>query len=48
MESLKPLNQTGGTALEFTNQSFPHVAALLNPLQHSLMFPLSAGIVSVS
>jgi hypothetical protein len=47
METLKPLYQTGGTALEFTNESFPHVATLLNPQQNSLMYPLSAGIVSV-
>ena len=47
IDDIRPLNQAGGTALEFTNQSFPHVSTLLNPQQNSLMYPLSAGIVSV-
>jgi hypothetical protein len=48
MTNLKPLHQTGGTTLEFANSSFPHISALLNPQQHSTMYPLAAEIVSVS
>jgi hypothetical protein len=46
--TLKPVHQTGGNALEFSNPSFPHISALLNPQQHSMMYPLAAEIVSVS
>jgi len=48
MANLKPLYQNGGTTLEFANPSFPHISALLNPQQHSMMYPLAAEIVSVS
>ena len=46
--TLKPVQQTGGNDLEFANPSFPHISALLNPQQHSMMYPLAAEIVSVS
>ncbi|KAH8796716.1 hypothetical protein BGZ57DRAFT_961682 [Hyaloscypha finlandica] len=46
MANLKPLYQNGGTTLEFANPSFPHISALLNPQQHSMMYPLAAEIVS--
>lgn len=45
---LQPIHATGGNAIEFGNTSFPHISALLNPLHHSVMFPLSAEIVQVS
>jgi hypothetical protein len=44
----KQLNQARENALEFTNPQIPHILALLNPQQHSGIFPLSAGFVSVS
>jgi hypothetical protein len=47
LQKLKPLNSTGGNALEFSNPGFPNVQALLNLQGHYLAYPLAAAIVSV-
>jgi hypothetical protein len=48
IQTLKPLNAIGGTALEFNNPKFPHVQALLNPQHHATSFPLTSSIVQAS
>ncbi|PMD33123.1 hypothetical protein L207DRAFT_175622 [Hyaloscypha variabilis F] len=45
IQTLKPLNAIGGTALEFNSPKFPHVQALLNPQHHATSFPLTSSIV---
>lgn len=38
----------GANVLEFNNNRFPSVAALLNPEHHATTLPLTTAIVTVS
>ncbi|KAH8746654.1 hypothetical protein BGZ57DRAFT_935899 [Hyaloscypha finlandica] len=45
VRDLNPLNSVGGNAYEFSTSKFPQVTALLNPQQHSMLYPVTSAIV---